>query len=358
VERAPVDAARSPAASPASAGRGAVSHRVVARKTTSTMAVLSGLLAASLASCADDSATPPPTTIPAATSTAPVAMEGDFAGLVDVGGRNLYLDCRGTGSPTVVLLSGFGDAGDFWSFALNDPPAVQPGLATSNRVCSYDRPGSMLGTTTAADGTVTLAPAQPGRSDPAPMPRDPADVVTELHDLLAAARVPGPYVLVGHSLGGTLAVLYVRTYPDDVSALVTVDSPMPALRTLVTPQQWEQLNAMSLKLDPTLLPGYELEAYDFDVLFDEIEAAPPMPDIPVTVIVRGETQMSDDPLPDDPTMRALLEAQWEPQRESQADFAASVPGAELVTVPGTTHYIQAQRPDAVIKAIREAIARA
>ncbi len=328
------------------------------RLPTSKVAVLFGLLAVSLASCAGDSATPAPSTTPAATSTAPVATEGDFSGLVDVGGRNLYLDCRGTGTPTVILLSGFGNAGDVWSFAETHPPAVQPGIAETNRVCSYDRPGSPIVTTTAADGTVTVAAAaQPGRSDPAPMPRDPAEVVTELHDLLAAAEVPGPYVLVGHSLGGTLGVLYARTYPDEVSALVTVDSPMPALRELLTPQQWEELNAIALKLDPEMLPGYELEAYEFDVLFDEIEAAPPLPEIPVTVIVRGETQMSDDPLPDDPTLRALLVAQWEPQRQSQADFAASVPGAELITVPGTTHYIQAQRPDAVIEAIREVVAR-
>ena len=73
------------------------------------------------------------------------------------------------------------------------------------------------------------------------MPRDPAEVVTELHDLLAAAPVPGPYVLVGHSLGGALNVLYARTSPDEVSALVIVDSPLPPVRGLVTPQTWEMI---------------------------------------------------------------------------------------------------------------------
>ena len=165
------------------------------------------------------------------TPPAPEETGGDVAGLVEVSGRNLHLECIGTGSPTVILQSGFGNAGDIWSFAEADPPAVQPGLAASNRVCSYDRPGSMITTTTAANGTVTLADAPtPGRSEPAPMPRDPAEVVTELHDLLAAADVPGPYVLVGHSLGGALNVLYARTYPDEVSALVLVDSPLPPER--------------------------------------------------------------------------------------------------------------------------------
>jgi pimeloyl-ACP methyl ester carboxylesterase len=285
-------------------------------------------------------------------------MEGDFSGLVDVDGRNLHLDRRGTGTPTVILQSGFGNAGDIWGVADAYPPAVQPGIAETNRVCSYDRPGSMITTTTGADGTLTVAGApQPGRSDPAPMPRDTADVVTELHDLLAAAGVPGPYVLVGHSLGGPLNVLFARTYPDEVSALVNVDSPMPGLRELLTPEQWEELNALALKMDPELVPGYVLEGYEFDVLFDEIEAAPPLPEIPVTVMRRGETQMADDPLPDDPALRALLVARWEPQLQSQADFAATVPGAEPITVPGTTHYVHNQRPDPVIDAIRQVIAR-
>ena len=65
-------------------------------------------------------------------------------------------------------------------------------------------------------------------------------MVTELHDLLAAADVPGPYVLVGHSLGGAFDLLYARTYPDEVAALVVVDSPLPPNRDLVAPELWER----------------------------------------------------------------------------------------------------------------------
>ena len=72
------------------------------------------------------------------------------------------------------------------------------------------------------------------------MPRNPADVVTELHDLLAAADVPGPYVLVGHSLGGALDLLYARTYPDEVSVLVVVDSPLPASGSSSAPSWWRR----------------------------------------------------------------------------------------------------------------------
>ena len=167
--------------------------------------------------------------------------DGGTAAAVEVDGRTLHLECTGTGSPTVVLQAGFGNAADIWSFSETATPAVQPGLATTNRVCSYDRPGSMI-TTTTRGGTVALADApQRGRSDSAPMPRDPADVVTELHDLLAAADVPGPYVMAGHSLGGALSVLYRRTYPEEVGALVVVDSPLPPVRGLVDAEGWEAL---------------------------------------------------------------------------------------------------------------------
>jgi pimeloyl-ACP methyl ester carboxylesterase len=232
---------------------------------------------------------------------------------------------------------------------------VFPALAETNRVCIYDRPGSAI-TTSMASGTLTLGDrARPGRSGTAPMPRDPAEVVTELHDLLAAADVPGPYVLVGHSLGGALDVLYAQTYPDEVSALVLVDSPLPPERDAIGADVFGQVRLFST--DPTLVPGYELESYDVGTLFDEIDAAGPLPDIPVIVVRRGRV-VSDDPLPEDaPFTQAEFDALNTAQWEAQAQWAASVPGAEVITVPDTTHYIQSQRPDAVVEAIRAAIAR-
>ena len=120
---------------------------------------------------------------------------------LEVDGRTLFLECRGTGSPTVILQLGYGYAGDIWSLTDTTSPAVFPALAETNRVCIYDRPGSMI-TTTDTSGTVTLAEAAgPGRSGSAPMPRDPAEVVTELHDLLAAADVTVASCSSGTSAG-------------------------------------------------------------------------------------------------------------------------------------------------------------
>jgi hypothetical protein len=117
-----------------------------------------------------------------------------FAGLVDIGGgRKMYLECRGSGSPTVVLVSGRSDRSDIWKTLANPrqpEPAVLPGATKFTRVCAYDRPGTF---------TITGQHVEASRSSPVPQPTTAANGMTDLHALLTAARVPGPYVLVAHS---------------------------------------------------------------------------------------------------------------------------------------------------------------
>ena len=117
--------------------------------------------------------------------------------LVDIGGgRRLHLLCSGQGSPTVLLEAG-GSA-----FAI-DWTLVQREIEKTNRVCSYDRAGM-------------------GWSDPLPA-NTPATDSADLHALLAAAKVPGPFVLVGASRGGLLIRTYLLDYPADIVGLVFVD---------------------------------------------------------------------------------------------------------------------------------------
>src|SRR4051794_11929450 len=122
--------------------------------------------------------------------------------LYDVGGRGLYLECTGTGSPTVVLTSGAGEHTPSWAW-------IAPAVAQDTRVCSYDRAGL-------------------GWSDPAPHLQDAVDLAEDLHTLLAAADVPGPYVLAGHSVGGVYDLVFADRYPADVAGVVLVDSSSPA----------------------------------------------------------------------------------------------------------------------------------
>jgi len=119
----------------------------------------------------------------------------------DVGGHRLHLRCTGTGSPTVVLEGGLGEMSANWA-------RITPTVATTTRVCAYDRAGQ-------------------GWSGDAPRPQDGLAVAADLHALLAAAGERAPYVLVGHSVGGTYAMTYAARYPGQVAGMVLLDSATP-----------------------------------------------------------------------------------------------------------------------------------
>jgi pimeloyl-ACP methyl ester carboxylesterase len=121
--------------------------------------------------------------------------------LYDVGGHRLHLACTGTGSPTVVLENGLNEISPLWS-------AVTAQVALTTRVCAYDRAGQ-------------------GWSDDVAQPQDGRAVAADLHTLLARAGERGPYVLAGHSSGGTLAMTYAARYPAQVAGLVLLDSSSP-----------------------------------------------------------------------------------------------------------------------------------
>jgi pimeloyl-ACP methyl ester carboxylesterase len=122
--------------------------------------------------------------------------------LVDVGGYRLHLNCTGTGSPTVVIDSGQGDWSASWS------SWVQPEVAKTTRVCTYDRAGY-------------------GWSESGSRPPTVEQFAKELHTLLQNAGIPGPYVLVGHSLGGFTVRVFVHEYVADVAGVVLVESMTP-----------------------------------------------------------------------------------------------------------------------------------
>lgn len=117
--------------------------------------------------------------------------------MVDVGGYRLHIHCTGSGSPTVVIESGWGESSATWGW-------VQPEVAKITRVCTYDRAGM-------------------GWSEPSLYPRTARQFAKELHTLLEKVNEPGPYVLVAHSLGGYTVRVYAHDYPDEVSGLVMID---------------------------------------------------------------------------------------------------------------------------------------
>lgn len=154
--------------------------------------------------------------------------------LVSVGGRNLHIHCTGTGTPTVIVENG----GAVFSF---DWELVQPQVARFTRICTYDRAGYAW-------------------SDPGPEFDTFDQASHDLHTLLANAGVHGPYVLVGHSLGGMLVRYYEAKYPRDVVGMVLVDS-----------SHEESLQPVGLKI--VRIP--ELSAKQFQDLLDEAKAHRP-----------------------------------------------------------------------------------
>jgi pimeloyl-ACP methyl ester carboxylesterase len=121
--------------------------------------------------------------------------------LYDVGGHRLHLDCTGSGGPTVVLMSGLGEFSAGWA-------RIAPAVAGTTRVCAYDRAGQ-------------------GWSDDGSEPQDGVTAASELHTLLARAGEDGPYVLVGHSIGGDYAMTYADRYPEQVAGMVLLDTTSP-----------------------------------------------------------------------------------------------------------------------------------
>ena len=131
---------------------------------------------------------------------------GVVDGTFDVGGHSLYLQCAGTGTPTVVYMHGAFDDPGIVPHANGE--GIQQRLAEDYRVCVYDR-------------------RNVGDSDTVDAPQSPDDALTDMRQLLAAADVEPPYVLLGASFGGLLAYLYANTYPDEVVGMVLLDSMFP-----------------------------------------------------------------------------------------------------------------------------------
>jgi pimeloyl-ACP methyl ester carboxylesterase len=272
------------------------------------------------------------------------AAQGDFASQVDIGGgRKLYLECHGSGSPTVILESGYHDSSQPWSLADGYPPAVVARIAAFTRVCAYDRPGTLL---------YTDPPRITDRSSPVRMPRTAQEVVNDLHALLAAAQVQRPYILVAHSMGGLLIRLYAQTYPDDVNGLVLVDA-FPAELPALFGSQWSAYRQLLDKPLFEFANDEDFEQIDVDTSVAEIEQAPPLRRMPLVVITKGKDFAR--PPNSGGFDFAELERLWSKAAEGWVKLEPDTPH---IFAADSDHYIQIHQPDLVSQSIQLVIGRA
>jgi pimeloyl-ACP methyl ester carboxylesterase len=231
--------------------------------------------------------------------------------LVDIGGRRINLDCTGSGTPTVVLMAGISSWSPVWY-------KTQPVIAQTTRVCAFDR-------------------ASFGFSDPAPRPQVLSDTVNDLHAALTAAALPGPYVLVGHSLGGVEARLYAQRWPRDVAGMILLDT-SPAGELLIEADQ------------PGLAADESIESYVSDELYCTMLAAQ-------GPLERSSPAYKDcsKTLPSD-TPAAFREAWPRFFTASYHQALARLSSRGLYRlIEGSGHGIQLDKPQAVIDAVNDVL---
>jgi pimeloyl-ACP methyl ester carboxylesterase len=267
----------------------------------------------------------------------PIAAPGIVFQVADT---RLHVVCSGSGHPLVVLEAGLG--GNYLDWSL-----VRPLLAPRHRVCAYDRAGA-------------------GFSERTERPRNLDNMTEELHWLVAAAELDRPFLLVGHSFGGLLAMDYARRYPADVSGLVLVDS--------MHPDQFERFARAGVEVptDPHMVLGrtpsaasvyglppdlhrlaLQLAQADKNrvFIFREMRAIVEnahalrdagYPSLPVRLLVHGNREW-DQPFPD-----GRMEQAW---RDMQNELATRLGAPQPVIVNESGHQIALDAPQAVAAAI-------
>jgi pimeloyl-ACP methyl ester carboxylesterase len=265
--------------------------------------------------------------------------------LVNSKGRRTHIYCLGSGAPSVIFISGLGETYASWS-------KVQSEVARTTKACSYDRAGL-------------------GWSDPSQGPRDVSQMADELHDLLVASDLLPPYVVVGHSLGGGVARVFAAKYPQEVAGLIFVDAVTPDYLSRMPLDAWDQNMLKTARRMKRLAPfgvarlqgncqvdnSPLIHCADFWTTFTAERDS-----LPSSVREIGEVRsIGDTPLrilsrdPDPAVGWGSAESRraWEEMQEELPKLSTQ---SRQSVVSGATHYIQDDRPDAVIGAISEILA--
>ncbi len=247
--------------------------------------------------------------------------------VVDVDGAGVYLDCRGSGSPTVILEGGFGSGAAGWGETLD-------GIAAFTRVCGWDRPG--LG-------------ASEGRGV-----HSAGESAELLRATLAAAGERGPFVVVAHSFGGVYGRLFAEgarsgDAEDSVLSFLMLDTYEPDLGMDVDPALPPAVRAgIREVLDETASMLAGGETLDWDRTMAELASAGPVGEPAILLTVDPRSRWVDP----DPATSALLVEAW------YRNMGARYPHGTFEVAERSGHVIQHDRPDLVIAHTRDLVERA
>ncbi|MCP5426183.1 MAG: alpha/beta fold hydrolase [Gammaproteobacteria bacterium] len=265
------------------------------------------------------------------------------SGRFDVGGFSLNLNCQGQGRTTVVMDAGLAHSSREWE-------DIQSALSRNARVCTYDRAGY-------------------GLSDPGPPPRASSRLAAELRTLLERARIPPPYLLVGHSLGGYNMRAFAGLYPQETTGLVLVDAPHEALvhgflesyfMQLIDPhgilqQLWQpglltNLSQLDLTpfaplvgMTPSALRTALNEAAAFQESSNELRALGIRPELPVIVIMHGYRVFPATEIGNQ------MEEAW---LAWQKDWASHHRFNRVIIAEHSAHDIPSTEPGVIVDAVR------
>jgi pimeloyl-ACP methyl ester carboxylesterase len=240
--------------------------------------------------------------------------------MIDVGGYRLHINCSGrpiSGSPTVVMDAGGYDSSETWS-------KVQPEIAKFARVCVYDRAGL-------------------GKSERRPNPSYPSqEVIKDLHTLLVKAKIPSPFVLVGHSFGGMNVRLYASQHSEEIVGMVLVDS--------VHEDEMDRWVAMlPLEVKQRMTDADKAQLARLAVSEGQVRAAHWHSDIPLVVLTHGLVGPTDYGIPS-------MAAKGEKLRlEMQEALARLSSRSKHIIAQRSGHYIQRDQPELVIDSIRHVV---
>jgi pimeloyl-ACP methyl ester carboxylesterase len=287
--------------------------------------------------------------------------------LIDIGGRRIHLNCRGEGTPVVILESGADPSGS----ALWHP--IHQAITMFTRVCAYDRAGLMW-------------------SDPAVGVRDGDAIVRDLHKTLATAHEPGPYVMVGASMGGPYTMIFTQYFSSEVAGLVFVDAAHPDQSRILTEATGKPdveiptVFRLLAKLDWTglprvILPAAEIpelpvevaraitayqpvslgpsldEAVAFEATFRQAGAFRKLGARPLVVLTHGKpwSAYSEEQRRTSGFTAEEFDRHEVAWRTLQADEATWSSRSVHRILDDSSHVVQLESPHAVVRAVREVV---